>query len=76
MRTPGDDTPEPPGGRAAERLRDFLRERAPADQQPEDDASPSDDVSGGRADADDVSQRDEREEKNDDDCRNQPKVKT
>ena len=32
MRRPGDDTPEPPGGRAAERLRDFLRERMPEEQ--------------------------------------------
>jgi hypothetical protein len=30
MKRPGDDSPEPPGGRAAERLREFLRERRPA----------------------------------------------
>ena len=26
MRRPGDNTPEPPGGSAAERLREFLRQ--------------------------------------------------
>jgi len=26
MRRPGDNEPEPPGGRAAERLREFLRQ--------------------------------------------------
>lgn len=30
MKRPGDHSPEPPGGRAAERLREFLRERQPA----------------------------------------------
>jgi hypothetical protein len=29
MRRPGDDTPEPPGGRAAERLREHLQDRLP-----------------------------------------------
>lgn len=27
MRRPGDDTPDPPGGRAAERMREELRKR-------------------------------------------------
>lgn len=32
MKRPGDDSPDPPGGRAAERLREFQRERQlPAD---------------------------------------------
>jgi len=31
MKRPGDEEPEPPGGRAAERLREFLRERLPAE---------------------------------------------
>jgi hypothetical protein len=38
MRIPGDDTPEPPGGRAAERLREFVRERLPAGADPGADA--------------------------------------
>jgi hypothetical protein len=29
MKRPGDDTPEPPGGRAAERLRDQMQGRFP-----------------------------------------------
>jgi len=32
MRRPGDNSPDPPGGRAAERLRDFLEKRMPVDQ--------------------------------------------
>ena len=31
MRRTGDNSPEPPGGRAAERLRDFLEKRMPAE---------------------------------------------
>lgn len=31
MRRPGDDSPDPPGGRAAERLREFLRQHGPRD---------------------------------------------
>jgi hypothetical protein len=31
MRRPNDTNPDPPGGRAAERLKEFLRERAPAE---------------------------------------------
>ena len=30
-RRPGDDTPDPPGGRAAERLREFLDQRFPGE---------------------------------------------
>ena len=58
-RRPGDDTPEPPGGRAAERLREFLEQRGltpdkndagtPADApEPDDDA-----IDAGGADAGD-----------------------
>ena len=31
MRRPGDTESDPPGGRAAERLREFLRKRTPPD---------------------------------------------
>ena len=31
MRKPDDKSPEPPGGRAAERLREFRRQRVPED---------------------------------------------
>jgi hypothetical protein len=36
MKRPGDEQPEPPGGRAAERLREFLRERLPAETPSEE----------------------------------------
>jgi hypothetical protein len=36
MKRPGDNEPEPPEGRAAERLREFLRQRLPADASPEE----------------------------------------
>jgi len=36
MERPGDNEPEPEGGRAAERLREFLRERLPAGASPEE----------------------------------------
>lgn len=36
MRRPGDNEPEPEGGRAAERLREFLQERLPAGASPEE----------------------------------------
>lgn len=31
MRRPNDKKPDPPGGRAAERLKEFLRERGPTE---------------------------------------------
>jgi hypothetical protein len=34
VRRPDDPNPEPPGGRAAERLRDFLQGRFPDDEPP------------------------------------------
>src|SRR5579871_6006853 len=36
MKRPGDNEPEPEGGRAAERLREFLRERLPQDVDTEE----------------------------------------
>ena len=36
MKRPGDNEPEPEGGRAAERLREFLKERLPAGASPEE----------------------------------------
>lgn len=36
MRRPGDNEPEPEGGRAAERLREFLQKRLPAGASPEE----------------------------------------
>ncbi len=36
MKKPGDDTPDPPGGRAAERLREFLEKRLPPGATPDD----------------------------------------
>jgi hypothetical protein len=36
MRRPGDNEPEPLGGRAAERLREFLRQRVPSDAPSEE----------------------------------------
>jgi len=36
MKKPGDETPDPPGGRAAERLREFLDQRLPPGASPED----------------------------------------
>jgi hypothetical protein len=44
-RRPGDLTPEPPGGRAAERLREFLDQRFPEGLCPE--GSPSDEAREG-----------------------------
>jgi len=37
VRQPSDKSPEPPGGRAAERLREFRRQRDPQDQAAADD---------------------------------------
>ena len=45
MRNPEDKSPEPPGGRAAERLREFKKQRIPQDQPAEEDpdsGNPSD----------------------------------
>jgi len=39
MKRPGDNEPDPVGGRAAERLREFLRERLPEGMSP-DEANP------------------------------------
>jgi hypothetical protein len=36
MRPPDDTEPEPPGGRAAERLREFLAQRFPRGLRPEE----------------------------------------
>jgi hypothetical protein len=36
MRGPNDTEPEPPGGRAAERLREFLAQRFPRGLRPEE----------------------------------------
>jgi hypothetical protein len=36
MKRPGDNEPEPAGGRAAERLREFLRQRLPENASPEE----------------------------------------
>jgi hypothetical protein len=36
MKRPGDDEPEPEGGRAAERLREFLRQRLQREPSPEE----------------------------------------
>lgn len=36
MRKPNDDMQPPPGGRAAERLREFLRGRLPPTSSPDD----------------------------------------
>ena len=36
MRNPEDDQPSPPGGRAAERLREFLEKRLPPGASPEE----------------------------------------
>jgi hypothetical protein len=36
MNRPGDKEPEPSGGRAAERLKEFLRQRLPPDASPEE----------------------------------------
>jgi hypothetical protein len=36
MRKPGDDKQPPPGGRAAERLREFLRARLPPGSSPDE----------------------------------------
>lgn len=36
MRRAGDNEPEPEGGRAAERLREFLKERLPEGASPEE----------------------------------------
>jgi hypothetical protein len=40
MRKPGDDKQPPPGGRAAERLREFRRARLPTGSSP-DEADPA-----------------------------------
>ena len=41
MKRPGDEEPEPPGGRAAERLKKFQQERLPADAPSEKAANKS-----------------------------------
>jgi len=53
-RRTGDQEPEPPGGRAAERLREFIEQRYPDEPEPSgeqpENQSPdagSDDVAGG-----------------------------
>lgn len=45
MRRPGDDTPDPPGGRAAERMREELRKRGidPDTLLPPEDPAPEPD---------------------------------
>jgi hypothetical protein len=46
---PDDETPEPPGGRAAERLREFIDARFPEGERPElpvDDAAGEDTTTG------------------------------
>jgi len=42
MKRPGDDSPDPPGGRSAERLREFLRERQTPGDQPGNTSTPED----------------------------------
>jgi hypothetical protein len=52
-RRPGDKTPEPPGGRAAERLREFIEERFPdglAPEGPPDDGCDDDKARGNKRD--------------------------
>ncbi len=41
MRRPGDQTPDPPGGRAAERMRDFVQRRQPGGIGPVTDETPA-----------------------------------
>lgn len=51
-RRPGDTEPEPPGGRAAERLREFIDQRFPGGPPPregEEAAKPDDERDGERA---------------------------
>jgi hypothetical protein len=36
MRRPGDNSPDPPGGRALERLREFQRQHDPVDSSEQD----------------------------------------
>lgn len=43
VRRPGDDSPEPPGGRAAERLRDLIDGRFPEGDEPSETPTPADD---------------------------------
>jgi hypothetical protein len=52
MKKPGDETPDPPGGRAAERLREFLEKRLPPGATP-DDLNPE--IADGDADVGDTS---------------------
>jgi len=39
MKRPNDQTPDPPGGRAAERLRDFTNRRRPGGVTPADEST-------------------------------------
>jgi hypothetical protein len=48
MRCPGDDTPPPPGGRAAERLREMLKKRFPQGTEPEGTLAPEDTPEAGK----------------------------
>src|SRR4051794_1811776 len=56
MRRPGDKNPEPAGGRAAQRLRDFLTGRSPAGKAGEEEAPAEE--HGSRSEADEESNRD------------------
>ncbi len=50
MRNPNDTNPDPPGGRAAERLREFLEKRAPSEAPPENEESGKEDETGSKND--------------------------
>jgi len=47
MKRPGDKSPDPPGGRAAERLREFEDARRPPEEREEDEPSEPDDLDKG-----------------------------
>jgi hypothetical protein len=62
-RKPGDHEPEPPGGRAAERLREFLKERfgegtGPPDESSEQPEEPEEDERGKDQPADQEDRKD------------------
>lgn len=53
MKKPGDPNPDPPGGRARERLDEFIEQRQPQTPPPADaDEQPGKAPAGSRPDAD------------------------
>jgi hypothetical protein len=62
MRRPGEDKPDPPGGRAAERVREFLKARFGPEAELPPELEPDRDPPAKPEDAEDVESDDQRRE--------------